>query len=98
MQTNFLSQVKFKQTFNFRPDSDKIIFKLDSHKLYFNFPFTGIKKEKKNKKKQHFSSDQIQTNFISTFHLPVLKKKKKTNKNNTLVQIRFRQTLFQARF
>jgi hypothetical protein len=65
MQTNFLSQVKFKQTFNFRPDSDKIIFKLDSHKLYFNFPFTGIKKEKKNKKKQHFSSDQIQTNFIS---------------------------------
>ena len=49
MQTNFLSQVKFKQTFNFRPDSDKIIFKLDSHKLYFNFPFTGIKKEKKNK-------------------------------------------------
>jgi hypothetical protein len=65
MQTNFLSQVKFKQTFNFRPDSDKIIFKLDSHKLYFNFPFTSIKKEKKNKKKQHFSSDQIQTNFIS---------------------------------
>jgi hypothetical protein len=65
MQTNFLSQVKFKQTFNFRPDSDKIIFKLDSHKLYFNFPFTGIKKEKKNKQKKHFSSDQIQTNFIS---------------------------------
>ena len=51
MQTNFLSQVKFKQTFNFRPDSDKINLKLDSHKLYFNFPFTGIKKRKKNEKK-----------------------------------------------